>query len=86
MMAHFAKLINGVVDQVIVISNEDILVDGVESEAKGISFCKSLFGQDTEWIQTSYNSNFRGRYAGVGFTYDEEKDEFIAPIETEETQ
>jgi hypothetical protein len=79
MMAHFAKLVNGTVDQVIVVSNEDILVDGVENEAKGITFLRKLFGQDTEWIQTSYNGNFRKKYAGIGDTYDEINDVFISP-------
>lgn len=31
------------------------------------------------WIQTSYNGNFRGEYAGPGYTYDEENDVFVAP-------
>jgi hypothetical protein len=32
-----------------------------------------------KWVQTSYNGNFRGVYAGTGYFYDEVKDEFIAP-------
>jgi hypothetical protein len=44
-----------------------------------------LFGQDTIWKQTSYNSNFRVRYAGVGSLYDEELDEFIY-LEIEEDE
>jgi hypothetical protein len=77
-MAHFAQLSGNVVTQVIVVSNEVIKDEnGVEVEQMGIDFCKSLFGG--EWIQTSYNSNFRGRYAGVGYTYDKELDEFIEP-------
>ena len=71
-MAHFAQLdSNNVVVQVIVIHNNE-LVDktGAESEEQGIEFCKSLFGEDTRWVQTSYNGNFRGIYAGVGYIYD----------------
>ena len=78
-MAHFAKLdSNNVVEQVIVVNNA-VLVDseGNESEQLGIDFCKSLYGQDTTWIQTSYNGNMRARYAGVGMTYDSANDVFI---------
>jgi len=78
-MAHFAKLdSNNVVQKVIVINN-DILLDseGNESEQLGIDFCKSLYGQDTNWLQTSYNSNTRFRYAGIGMTYDSANDVFI---------
>lgn len=77
-MAHFARLDeNNIVIQVIVISNEDILDEnGNESEEKGIDFCRNLIGLDTIWKQTSYNKNFRGRFAGIGMTYDPEKDLF----------
>ena len=69
-MAHFANLNNNIVTQVIVVSNHDILDnDGKENEVVGINFCKSLFGEDTNWKQTSFNSNFRGNYAGIGYTY-----------------
>tara|TARA_Y100000310_G_scaffold312936_1_gene360752 strand:+ start:889 stop:1266 length:378 start_codon:yes stop_codon:yes gene_type:complete len=79
-MAHFAKIEDGVVTKVIVINNEDVEnEDGVEQEFVGIAFCKNLFGNDTTWIQTSYNNNFRKRYAGLGYTYDSEKDIFIKP-------
>lgn len=79
-MAHFAQLDeNNVVMQVIVVSNDELMDNGVESEAKGIAFCQSLFGADVRWIQTSYNGNFRGVYAGIGYTYDADKDVFVAP-------
>lgn len=79
-MAHFAQLDeNNVVTQVIVVSNDELMDNGVESEAKGIAFCQSLFGADTRWVQTSYNAKFRGVYAGIGFTYDAGKDVFVAP-------
>ena len=62
-MAHFAKIKNNEVVDVIVINNEIIIDEnGIESEAMGIAFCKSLYGDDTEWIQTSYNGSFLGRY------------------------
>ena len=77
-MAHFAQLDeNNVVTQVIVVANEELLDNGVELEAKGIAFCQSLLGGN--WKQTSYNGNIRKRYAGIGFTYDADKDAFIAP-------
>ena len=77
-MAHFAQLDeNNVVMQVIVVNNTELLDEsGQESEAKGIAFCQSLFGGT--WKQTSYNANFRGKYAGVGDKYDPVVDEFIA--------
>ena len=80
-MAHFAQLDeNSVVLQVIVIHNNELLdVDGKENEVRGVQFCRSLYGQDTAWVQTSYNGNIRKNYAGAGFTYDSKLDAFIAP-------
>lgn len=79
-MAHFAQLDDSnVVTQVIVVHNNELMVDGVESEEKGIEFCQSLFGANTYWKQTSYNGSFRKRYAGIGFTYDFQLDAFIPP-------
>lgn len=78
-MAHFAELDeSNIVAQVIVVANAELLVDGVESEAKGIDFLESLYGH-RNWKQTSYNGNQRKNYAGVGFTYDAGRDAFIAP-------
>jgi hypothetical protein len=77
-MAHFAELNEtNVVIRVIVIDNDILLEDGLESESKGIDFCKSLFGGN--WLQTSYNENIRKNYAGIGFTYDPIRDAFIPP-------
>lgn len=80
-MAHFAQLDeNNIVTQVIVVNNQECLDEnGVEQEAIGVAFCQSLFGQDTVWKQTSYNGNIRKRYAGIGYSYDEQKDAFIIP-------
>jgi hypothetical protein len=80
-MAHFAQIDNNnIVINIIVVHNNELLdQNGVEQEQKGIDFCKSLFGQDTKWIQTSYNSNFRKNYACGGGVYDEIRDAFIAP-------
>ena len=79
-MAHFAQLDdNNLVTQVIVVHNNDCQIDGVESEDAGVAFCKSLFGSGLNWKQTSYNANFRKNYAGIGYTYDAQRDAFISP-------
>ena len=79
-MAHFAQLDeNNLVTQVIVVANEELLLNGVENETKGIMFCKSLLGDDTRWVQTSYNGTIRKNYAGIGYTYDPVADHFFAP-------
>ncbi len=83
-MAHFAKIEDSVVREVIVINNEVLEnKEFPESESIGIAFCKSLYGEDTEWLQTSYNANFRGRYAGSGMIYDPINDVFTYPVVSE---
>lgn len=73
-MAHFAKVINGIVTEVLVIE-QDVIDTG-------------LFGDPALWVQTSYNTYggqhpegrpLRKNYAGIGYTYDAERDAFIAP-------
>ena len=77
-MAHFAKIENGIVTQVVVVGNADTSnADGVEKEYIGAAFCERLFGGD--WKQTSYNGNMRKNYAGIGFTFDESRNAFIPP-------
>lgn len=78
-MAHFAELDNdGIVLRVIVVSNADTSTpDGTEVESIGVAFCQRLFGGN--WKQTSYNGNFRKRYAGIGYTYNSQLDAFIPP-------
>jgi hypothetical protein len=84
-MAHFARVEDNIVREVIVINNEVLEnKDFPESEPIGIAFCKSLYGVNTNWLQTSYNSNFRGTYAGSGMTYDPVLDIFTTPTVTEE--
>lgn len=80
-MAHFAELdSNKTVLRVLVVSNDDITDEnGQEQEQLGITFLQNLLGEDTKWVQTSYNSNFRGTYAGIGYSYDEENDVFVPP-------
>ena len=73
-MAHFAKLNSeNVVEQVIVVDNND-----APDETSGIAFLSNLFGGGT-WVQTSYNNSIRKNYAGMGYTYDSERDAFIPP-------
>jgi len=69
-MAHFAKIENNIVTNVVVVANEN--------EANGEEYLNSL-GLEGQWIQTSYNANFRGKFAGIGDTYDEVNDIFVAP-------
>ena len=77
-MAHFAKIENNVVIQVIVVDNKDTPdANGVEKEYIGAAFCERLLGGT--WKQTSYNGNFRMNYAGLGYTYDATRDAFIPP-------
>lgn len=78
-MAHFAQLDNeNKVINVIVIDNDVTHdSDGVEQEALGIAFCKSLYGESTKWVQTSFNNGMRSIFAGTGMTYDEVNDVFL---------
>lgn len=83
-MAHFAKVNNGLVEQVIVVANEVLIdEDGIEQESIGRDFCSNLLGG--EWVQTSYNANFRGKYAAIGDVYNAQLDEFITPEILDET-
>ena len=78
-MAHFAELgLENIVERVVVVSNNELLDENnVEQESIGVTFCNQLFGGT--WVQTSYNRNIRKNYAGIGYTYDEERDAFITP-------
>jgi hypothetical protein len=83
-MAHFAKIENRVVREVIVVSNDDCGGgDFPESEPVGQAFIASL-GLSGEWRQTSYNHNFRGKYTGIGDIYDAANDVFVSPSPPEE--
>lgn len=89
-MAHFAKVVNGIVQQVIVAEQD--FIDMLEPE------------QNTQWIQTSYNTRggihyqpnstipskdqskaLRKNFAGIGFIYDEERDAFYTPMPNDNT-
>jgi hypothetical protein len=81
-MAHFAKIENGLVQQVIVVSNDDCGGgEFPESEPIGQAFIASL-GLTGDWLQCSYHANFRNCWAGVGYAFDPdagEYGEFIEP-------
>jgi hypothetical protein len=80
-MAHFARIQDDIVREVIVIDNDDCGGgEFPESEPIGQAFIAGI-GLEGEWRQTSYNFNFRGTYAGIGYTFD--GDEFIAPATPE---
>jgi hypothetical protein len=62
-MSHFAKVIDGVVTDMLVATQAEI-----NSEKYGDAFL---------WVQTSYNGNFRGKYASIGDTWDKVNERFI---------
>jgi hypothetical protein len=90
-MAHFAELDDdNAVLRVIVVGDDNTSdEEGNEVEAIGVAFLKELYGEDTNWVQTSYNTTeathqyggtpLRGNYASVGLTYDPVRDIFIFP-------
>jgi hypothetical protein len=79
-MASFAKigLNNKVIEVLSVHDNELKDSNGVEQENIGIDFLTKLTGWAI-WKQTSYNNNIRKNHAGIGYTYDEDRDAFIPP-------
>lgn len=90
-MAYFAELdTNNIVLRVVAIADADLLDEnGNEIEALGIARCKQLFGEQTTWLQTSYNTlanihangktPFRKNFAGIGYTYNQSLDGFVEP-------
>jgi len=78
-MAHFAKIEDGNVTEVIVVANA-VLDDGseTENEQQGKDLIAEI-GKDGTWVQTSFNGTFRKNFALVGSTYNSEKDIFINP-------
>jgi hypothetical protein len=98
-MSHFAELdVNNTVLRVLVVTDSALAENGRFTEQMGIDFLKNMFGNDTIWKQTSYNSKrgiyydpttnqphvdqtkvFRKNYAGIGYTFDSNRDAFINP-------
>jgi len=76
-MAHFAEVEDGIVKQVIVISNDDAPDPAPENgEALGQAFIRDVLHMGGDWVQTSYNSLFRVRFAGIGYHWDGEGQAF----------
>ena len=65
-MSHFAEIDKDGVVQRVIVAEQDFINSG-------------SVGDSFNWVQTSYNNNFRKQFAGVGFTYDKSKDIFISP-------
>ena len=84
-MGYFAHIDeNNIVQQVISISNEVLnepMFSFPDTEPLGRAFIAQTLGLDGEWRQTSFNGNFRGRYAGIGYRYDRDLDEFVSPVD-----
>tara|TARA_Y100001949_G_scaffold81692_1_gene69028 strand:+ start:591 stop:968 length:378 start_codon:yes stop_codon:yes gene_type:complete len=78
-MAHYAELDEtNTVLRVLVVHNDVTTIDGVEDEQRGIDFLNDLLPDSGTWVQTSFNRNFRGRFAMVEGTYDPASDTFIS--------
>jgi hypothetical protein len=82
-MAYFAELDeSNTVVRVISVSNDvcgEPTLGFPETESAGRAFIANTLNLDGDWKQTSYNANFRGKYAGIGDTYDVDLDEFVTP-------
>ena len=81
-MGYFVKIDNGVVTEVISISNNVLgepTLTFPDTEGAGRAFIANTLRLDGEWRQTSFNGNFRGTYAGIGYTFDAERDRFVSP-------
>lgn len=72
-MAHYAFITDGIVTEVITGIDETQTIDGLDPE----TWYANFRGQVCK--RTSYHGNIRKNYAGIGFTYDESRDAFIAP-------
>jgi hypothetical protein len=83
LVAYFAELDNtNTVLRVISISNDvcgEPTLDFPDTEAAGRAFIANTLKLEGVWKQTSYNANFRGKYAGIGDIYDADLDEFVTP-------
>ena len=88
-MAYFAKLGTGNIIETVISINNSVITDnnGIEQEQLGVDFINNLYETNDIWKQTSYNTNggvhllggtpFRKNYAGIGFTYDANRNAFI---------
>jgi len=82
-MGYFAKIEDGVVTEVISVSNNvlgETTLTFPDTDGAGRAFIANTLKLEGDWLQTSYNGNFRGQYAGQGMTYDPTLDEFVSPV------
>jgi len=80
-MAHFCKINSQNIVELVVVVDNSVLLDenNTEQEFLGIEYLKSIYGQNTNWVQTSYHGNFRKLFAGTGFIYKPQEDIFVFP-------
>lgn len=84
-MAYFAKIENNIVTEIISVSNAvcgEPTLTFPDTDSAGRAYIANSLRFNGQWAQTSYNANFRGCYAGIGYTYDPtlgEYGEFIPP-------
>jgi phage shock protein PspC (stress-responsive transcriptional regulator) len=80
-MAHFAELdLNNKVLRVVVACNQNIANNGGEQSEQAAEHFKTIApfsSNGVKWVQTSYNRNFRKQFAGIGYTYNVEKNIFV---------
>ncbi len=81
-MAHAARVENGIVREVIVVPDG---LGGDENDAAIQAYVNGI-GLPGTWLKTSYTGAVRARYAGIGFTYDANSDEFVAPEVAEDDE
>jgi len=83
-MGYFVRLNeDNIVEVVISIANDNLgepTLEFPDTEAAGRAFIANALQLEGTWLQTSYNNNFRGQYAGQGMTYDPTLDEFVSPV------
>jgi len=80
-MAYFAKIENDLVTQVISVGNDfcgEPTLEFPDTCAAGRAFIANTLKLEGTWKQTSYNNNFRGTYAGIGYTWNGV--DFVAPV------
>ena len=81
MAPHYAELNENNEVIYVIYMGDEVITDenGNESEELGLQHLHHHHGADRRWVRTSYRGNFRGKYAGLGDTYREDLDMFIAP-------
>jgi len=80
-MAYFAELdADNTVLRVISISNDVVPDPAPANEQAGVDFIVDVLKLGGTWKQCSFNANFRAAYPGIGWTYNAELDEFVAPV------